>query len=171
MLKYRTTSTADLQRHVHHRLQPPSALQSHEGLCRCQRWRQLQSSVYVCQRHPQREVCLQILLVCSSWLYILFIQMVQNSTMLLRRRCQGIIRFKKKLLWDINIRWHLAKRVYYLSMEYNLGRSILNSLLCLGSESIADEALYDVSHVLLLFAMIQTILNFQKFRQNNINKY
>ncbi len=39
----------------------------------------------------------------------------------------------------------IFQRVYYLSMEFLVGRSLMNAMVNLGIESNCEEALYEVS--------------------------
>ena len=41
------------------------------------------------------------------------------------------------------------KRVYYLSLEFYMGRSLTNTMINLGIQGACDEAMYQVSTIVL----------------------
>ena len=54
--------------------------------------------------------------------------------------------------------FHIFQRIYYLSMEYYMGRSLSNTMVNLGMEGECDEAVYQVtlaSTRILLFVIIK----------------
>jgi len=59
--------------------------------------------------------------------------------------------YKYIYIWRI-----LFQRVYYLSLEFYMGRTLSNTMLNLGIQNACDEALYQVSSylVLLLYIML-----------------
>lgn len=51
---------------------------------------------------------------------------------------------------------HLLQRIYYLSLEYYMGRSLSNTMINLGIQSECDEAMYQVCEIHGITHLIQS---------------
>lgn len=55
-------------------------------------------------------------------------------------------------MFQICFHFSLFQRVYYLSLEFYMGRTLQNTMINLGLQNACDEAIYQVSVSILWFS-------------------